>query len=69
MLNYITSASETGYGTASYLRLADISGSVHVVFVMGKARVAPLKVMTIPRLSSRCKSQQNVEGRIGACSG
>ncbi len=29
---------------------SDINGSVHVVFVMGKTRVAPLKVMTIPRL-------------------
>lgn len=42
--------SESEYGRASYLRLTNISGAVHVAFVMGKARVAPLKPVTIPRL-------------------
>lgn len=48
-LYHFCDASEIGHGTASYLHLEDISGSVHIVFVMSNARMAPLKVMTIPR--------------------
>ncbi|XP_043113913.1 uncharacterized protein LOC122358188 [Puntigrus tetrazona] len=49
-LHHFRDASEVGYGIASYLRLTNISGAVHVAFVLGKARVAPLKPVTIPRL-------------------
>ena len=49
-LNHFCDASEVGYGTVSYLRLTDTRGLIHVAFVMGKGRVAPLKPITIPRL-------------------
>ncbi|XP_061569557.1 NACHT, LRR and PYD domains-containing protein 14-like [Cololabis saira] len=40
---------QAGYGTVSYLRVED-GDKVHVGFLVGKARVAPLKQITIPRL-------------------
>lgn len=48
-LHHFSDASEVGYGTASYLRLTE-GEKVHVSFLVGKARVAPLKQITIPRL-------------------
>lgn len=49
-LHHFCDASEVGYGTVSYLRLTSCSNNVHSAFIMGKARVAPLKQTTIPRL-------------------
>ena len=49
-LQHFSDASDYGYGQCSYLRLTDDSGQVHCSFVMGKARVTPLKPVTIPRL-------------------
>lgn len=49
-LHHFSDGSESGYGTASYLRLTGKDGSVHCAFMMGKARVAPLKQTTIPRI-------------------
>lgn len=49
-LHHFSDASEHGYGTVSYLRLTADNHEVHVSFVLGKARVAPLKEMTIPRI-------------------
>ncbi len=49
-LHHFCDASEVGYGTASYLRFINKEGHIHTVLVMGKARVAPLKTITIPRL-------------------
>lgn len=49
-LHHFCDASESGYGLVSYLRLSNIRGEVSVAFVTGKARVAPLKQTTIPRL-------------------
>ena len=43
-------ASHLRLGQVSYLRLINERGQVHVSFLMGKARVAPLKLMSIPRL-------------------
>ena len=43
-------ACEYGYGQVSYLRLVDNNGRVHCSLMIGKPRVAPLKVMTIPRM-------------------
>ncbi|KAL9975233.1 hypothetical protein ACROYT_G012367 [Oculina patagonica] len=43
-------ASEVGYGTSSYLRVENPDGRVHCAFVMGKARNAPVKFVSIPRL-------------------
>ncbi len=49
-LHHFSDASSTGYGQCSYLRFIDETDKVHVAFVSGKARVAPLKMVTIPRL-------------------
>lgn len=49
-LHHFSDASELGYGQASYLRLVNQHGKVHCCLVFAKARVAPLKFVTIPRL-------------------
>ena len=43
-------ASPKGYGADVYLRLTFPDGSVSVSMVMSRARVAPLKQQTLPRL-------------------
>ena len=43
-------ASEIGNGTASYLRITFIDGTIVCSLVLGKSRTAPLKKITIPRL-------------------
>ncbi len=48
--HHFSDASMDAYGQCSYLRLKDVSGRVHVAFLMGKARVAPLRSVSIPRL-------------------
>ena len=48
-LHHFADASDYGYGTVSYLGLENQDG-VHLAFMLGKARVAPLKQTTIPRL-------------------
>lgn len=49
-LHHFSYASVSGYGECSYLRAVSTSGEVHCSLVMGKSRVAPTKVTTIPRL-------------------
>ena len=49
-VHHFSDASTSGYGCASYLRLVNTSGKVHCTLLMSKARVAPLKPITIPRL-------------------
>lgn len=49
-LHHFSDASVIGYGECTYLRAVDIKGNVHCTLVMGKARVAPTKVTTVPRL-------------------
>ena len=49
-LHHFSDASQTGYGQCSYLRLLNESNQAYCSLVMGKARVAPLKPVTIPRL-------------------
>ncbi len=49
-LHHFSDTSVSGYGMCSYLRVVSRSGEVHCALVMGKARVAPSKVTTIPRL-------------------
>ncbi|XP_065140047.1 uncharacterized protein [Paramisgurnus dabryanus] len=49
-LHHFSDASVSGYGVGSYLRSVNKSGEVYCTLVMGKARVAPTKVTTIPRL-------------------
>ena len=49
-IHNFSDASSTGYGQASYLRIENAKGDIHCAFLMGKARVAPVKTTTIPRL-------------------
>ncbi|KAJ8369662.1 hypothetical protein SKAU_G00096900 [Synaphobranchus kaupii] len=49
-LHHFSDASVSGYGECSYLRAVSASNEVHCSLVMGKSRVAPTKVTTIPRL-------------------
>lgn len=49
-LHHFSDASVSGYGVCSYLRAVSTSGEVYCALVMGKARVTPTKVTTIPRL-------------------
>ena len=49
-LHHFSDASLDGYGQCSYVRLVNEGNEVHVSLVIGKARVTPLKQMTIPRL-------------------
>ena len=48
-LHSFSDASDLGLGQVTYLRLVNNSNQVHVSFLMGKARVAPLKPMSTPR--------------------
>lgn len=49
-LHHFADASKAGYGTVSYLLQKNNSNKAHCAFVIGKARVAPLKPMTIPHM-------------------
>jgi len=49
-MHHFSDASNEGYGQCSYIRLVDDSNRVHCSLVMAKARVTPLKPVTIPRL-------------------
>ena len=49
-LHYFSDASEKGYGQSTYLRLVDDQGKITCRLVVGKARVAPLKFTSVPRL-------------------
>ncbi|XP_070566165.1 uncharacterized protein [Ptychodera flava] len=49
-IHHFSDASEYGYGVASYIRLISEDGRIHCAFLMGKARVAPVKKITIPHL-------------------
>ena len=49
-LHHFSDASLKGYGQCSYIRLVNEEDKVHCSFVIGKARVTPLKQVTIPRL-------------------
>lgn len=49
-LHHFADASEDAYGTASYLVLHNANGDAESTLLMARARVAPLKTPTIPRL-------------------
>ena len=49
-IHVFSDASVRGYGAVAYLRICDREGKLHTAFLMGKARLAPLKTVTIPRL-------------------
>ncbi|XP_042220387.1 uncharacterized protein LOC121865127 [Homarus americanus] len=49
-LHTFCDASQAAYGAVTYLRLVDSGGSIQCSFVYGRAKLAPLKQLTIPRL-------------------
>lgn len=49
-LHHFSDASNIGYGSCSYLRSKNEDGQVHCSLVIAKARVAPTKLTSIPRL-------------------
>ena len=49
-MHFFCDASDIGYGVAAYLRILNEKGDVHTALVLGKARVAPLKPITVPRM-------------------
>lgn len=65
-LHHFADASESGYGTVTYLRTENSFGEINCSFVIGKARVTPLKPVTVPRLEliacfyCGCSYKQNV---------
>lgn len=63
-LHHFADASSSGYGSCSYLRTIDKVGNVHCSLVMAKARVAPIKPTTIPRLELQAAVTSARQGRI-----
>ena len=49
-LHHFSDASQSAYGSCSYLRSVDQFGLVTCNLIMSKSRVAPIKMVTIPRL-------------------
>ena len=49
-IHSFSDASSTGYGQVTYPRMESERGEIHCAFLMGKARVVPVKTMTILRL-------------------
>ena len=49
-LHHFSDASTNGYGQCSYIRLENDKGKIHCSLVLGKASVASVKMVTIPRL-------------------
>lgn len=49
-LHHFADASMNGYGTVTYIRMLNKEKRIHIAFLLGKARVTPLKAVTIPRL-------------------
>ena len=49
-LHHFSDTSTEGYGQCTYLRLVDNNNLVNCSLVIGKARVTPLKPVTVPRL-------------------
>ncbi|XP_032411399.1 uncharacterized protein LOC116714770 isoform X2 [Xiphophorus hellerii] len=62
-LHNFSDASLDGYGACSYLRAISKEGQISCSLIMGKARVTPIKQMTIPRLelSSAVTSVRNAD--------
>ncbi|XP_042228977.1 uncharacterized protein LOC121871003 [Homarus americanus] len=50
LLHTFCDASQAAYGAVTYLRMVDSGGSIQCSFVYGRAKLAPLKQLTIPRL-------------------
>ena len=62
-VHHFSDASNVGYGAVTYLRMTNREGKIHCSFVIGKARVAPVKTVTVPRLELAAAT---VAVRLGA---
>ncbi|PFX16314.1 hypothetical protein AWC38_SpisGene19420 [Stylophora pistillata] len=49
-LHLFSHSSRQGYSAAAYFRVKDVDGRLHCSFVMGKARLAPIREISRPRL-------------------
>ena len=49
-LHLFSDASAARFGQTSYLRLENTEGCIHCSLVIGESRVAPAKLVTVPRL-------------------
>lgn len=49
-VHHFSVTSLAGHGQCSYLRLLNKDNQAYFSFLMGKARVVPLKFITVPRL-------------------
>ncbi|XP_042229933.1 uncharacterized protein LOC121871554 [Homarus americanus] len=49
-LHHFCDASQSAYAVVTYLRTVDQEGKIECSFVCGRARLAPIKIRTIPRL-------------------
>ncbi|CAC5386938.1 unnamed protein product [Mytilus coruscus] len=58
-LHLFSDGSELGYGACAYLRQVDVNDKITCSLIIGKARLAPIKQMPIPRLE--------LSGTVTAC--
>ena len=49
-LDHFADAWDYGHGQVSYLRIVDDNDRIYCSLMIGKARVAPSKIITIPRM-------------------
>lgn len=49
-IHCFSDASNVGYGVVMYIRLMDDKDNIYCSFLIGKSRVAPLKMVTVPRM-------------------
>ena len=49
-IHVFNDASEKGYATVAYLRSEDDKGKIYIALITSKTKVAPLKIITLPRL-------------------
>ena len=61
-IHIFSDASTVGYGSVAYLRTVNTEGQVHVAYLLGKARLAPTKSVSIPRL-------ELTAARVSVCMG
>ena len=57
-------ASPTGYDQETYMRITNEKGDIHCAFLMGKARVLPVKTTTTPRIELTAAAVSVQEGEM-----